>query len=491
MVIDAKRDVSDVQWSHSNPDLLFIAFSYYPQIIAVDLNAPLTVVATFEVGRLSNGGYSSLLLIRGATSGPRKAERIVAGSSGGTVRMWLGVEASRKVMWEVSTDPLSSRQSGAAVVSLLQPECGREAGGLIDGSFISLDSNGVLVVWDYVNVKKGAFCLDESPTVLCRINIFDLCCTVLTTEAKYKVSEKIKVVAMGPYRWARPFSYMVTFSSGDVVMVNIFDHICDPLITSTPATNVQPILSDFDPSNVSLPSFQGISCPAVVLQGQISPLVLFVEISNHWLSIDYPLIEQGRLRRSLMISGSANGKIKSPKRVATSRCLNFHSTLWVHIVKCQSQSKEMILSQDCGDYLVSSRIAHSWPSRTHEFDVDWGNTDIIMRGATAGLRDGITNAHACRCVVASVSSCGKVVTLDSPYAGPSISGGEPKVLIRVNLTFGPIEPAKQMSPPSYYMPYPCSVTSVASHGNLPYAVVGFANDDVKILTCDVGLPAPT
>lgn len=477
VVVDTKKDIADIQWSHRNRDVIFVAFSFSPQIQAIDLNSPSKPIAVLNTGKESSGGHKSLFLIPRIVSGSSIDERILSGTQSGYLRMWKSIDNYQRMEWEALADPLTASKHGFPVVSIVPVISESSIDTYVDGTFISLDAGGVLVMWNYKSMKKSAFGLDMSPTCIKRWNLFDLCVGLISSQEN--LSEKIKLIGAEVFD-QKPYEYLVTFSSGDVAVINILNTKCKQLVRNIPAQSATQVISDFNVVSRSL--YQGVLCPATMMQGSTTPIVLFSEISRNFLSLEYPFhrppdVSYHRdLFTYLDTPKQSNKQCLDPK-LLTRRSLHFCTTLQGYVVSCLSQSREMILSEDFSNLFVPAAVAHSWPSRTHEFKLDWTISNVIG--------DLGSNIKGCHCVIASIH--GNTITLESPYLGPTVRDGHPRMLIKVNLIFKAKRENKTSNLLSKFIQYPSSVTSITGHKLLPYAIVGFMNDEVKILSSDIGV----
>ena len=177
----------------------------------------------------------------------------------------------------------------------------------------------------------------------------------------------------------------------------------------------------------------------------------------------------------------ANGFVKSP---------SMSLTLPGCIFSAEPGNQDILTTRDLRDFLCSQAVAHSCPYRTETLYVDWAYS-APEEGDFGTARKGFY------CIVNSVGLCS--LRLDSPYAGPTVVNGLPKVILRAALmprgkpAVSPVQSGVVASSGTASRTVEhslgiikvrdnCSITALATHSTQAYLVTGLLDDSIVVVS---------
>jgi hypothetical protein len=453
-IFDARKDISDIQWSNIDEDVVFISFSYSPEVLVVNLNDT-SIQKTLLVGKEVTSGHKSLLLLPSSANGSTVEQVIVGGSSSGVIRAWSNYKVNKnRAAWEIVSDPTYSAGKSAQVVSIVPL-------GQIKGGFISSNSAGIITIWDCEHLTTAAFGSSGTPTCLLRLSLVDALTQILPSS---RVDNKLLGLETNPSG-----ELIASFSTGHVCSFDLSKGELSHLTTlnlHSSLVSTDPVRQIDDFGQTIQLAQNSMLFPAAHLRILKQSFLLLQDLQNR----DLAIISTSRRRSSDSTS------------LTWRRCLDYNFTMPGQIINCEHGSKYLETSIDLSEYLLPTAVAPHCTSKSHQIKLDWRRVDV--QHALTSLN---TEVH--KPDIYSISSIfGRVITLDSPYLGPTVQAGRPYVHLRTNLQVcraaaDPILSRSSSRASSEYkiLSSESSTTRICSHPSLEYAVVGFRDDSIKIL----------
>lgn len=383
--------------------------------------------------------------------------------------MWDRVNNSKRCSWEIYGDPLSSHSKAVPIIglSLLQ-------NGEINGIFLSVNAESVFVVWDYLNLVSATFGSYGLPVSLKRFALWE------------STSLLPSLVGISATSKETPDSVLITYSSGQVYVVDIQKGSildCDaqrPIKQNTTAVESNgEIVGVEKPSSINSSIMRSCSTFCLTPNGQSINIISIEPKFYRSAQVHH----QGRSSENPLTSINFRKSIKPVL------------TLPGFIVAAETGICEIIVSRELHQFLVSHRMSSTTPSRSSELFFNWSFGSVDSQNCHPLLDQRGTQ---CRCTIDNIS--GFEIVLNEPYLGPTVSQGQPRVLLRTNLTIAPsVAENPLISGPQLRQKMgsgevtrvinssPANqVTSLTCHPSLPYAVVGFLDHQLTILSPDLG-----
>lgn len=323
VVFDTAEDISDIQWSLIDDDVIFISFSFYPEVLVLNLNDT-NIRKILSVGKDATSGHKSLLLLPSFDGSP--VEIVIVGAySSGVIRSWYNYKSRNRVTWEIEADPTYSIGKSAPVVSVLPLN-------RIKGGIVAANSLGIITVWDCEHLSTATFGSSRLPVCLLRLSLFD---HLISSLPLTKIDHKLIGLE---YDRHLAGDLIASFSTGYVCSFDLSKGGISNLEKLNQQSNLMStdyvrIVDDFG-QTIQL-SHSGMNCPAVHLR-----------VLNRY----YLLLQDIQSRDLIILSHAFNEKYKPS--LAWTRCLNYTFTLPGQIMNCQQGSKYLEISHDLSEYLV-------------------------------------------------------------------------------------------------------------------------------------------
>lgn len=477
IIHDTKRNIADIAWSHADEDTIAVSYFNSPVIDIFNLNDIQSNQISVTVGRNVFGGHKCLLYVplpQNQTRAKYPKDKLIAGSSQGLIRMWDRLDRlPNKVTWEVYGDPsvLLTNSQSSSTSSLIH-----EIVGLLhvdEGTFLSANNASVFVLWDYKNLKATTFGFQEKPVCLKRFAPTELCRSssfligISATRASSSAYSNTSKTA--------DLKFLATYGVGNVFDINfrtdVVGKLCEPFTNSIQDQNSHTLQENMAMQTSETPP---IYCNTVVMPFFES--LFFRGYSNtiSVVNIGCPTSETA--------SSTAAVIITPPKFRKTS---SMSLTLPGRIIEAEAGSHVITVSHDLSEYIVAERLAQAAVSCSSEIYLDWTWYDMQSKHIGSAV-DGK------RHIVENISSYS--ITLSETYIGPSVTHGNPKVLLRTNLSLAaePLPTPKAggettaLPISSSDVPLSSRISCLTCHPSLPYAVVGLTNNQLAVISPDIG-----
>ena len=215
-----------------------------------------------------------------------------------------------------------------------------------------------------------------------------------------------------------------------------------------------------------------LSCPAVIASWSGgTPIVSITRAEKSYLDV-YDMMIDGDdiVHNSFPHMFTMNGKQPISGKVIDAqtgimrsnmrRCENMSCTLPGHLMTAHPGSCEVVVSHDLQSYLTIESAAQSTVSKSHEIQFDWTPMDPLLSSISSSSKNrpssihtidhrGVSTTNTTSSSIFAVSligynstsysttrggvAGGHRIVLDSPYTGPIVHQGHPRVRLRTNL----------------------------------------------------------
>lgn len=368
----------------------------------------------------------------------------MAGSSCGKIRKWDD-QCSSRTNWDIPGDPY--KKKGLPIVSLLGL-----AGGKISGGFLALDKEGILTIWDYDNTCTAVFGSNAIPSLIHRVDL---------PSVIYKAVHYHPGGILGASN--------LTSDSHTIILTC---YSCELFLFDTLLLKVIDKRQNSGIVRKEVGKAITCRCPVVSLSNN-SFIHLITGTLREDVESDINIFNFFTIVEPLQVLPPLVTKRKQ-------RCYHYRLSLPGKVIKLQDGQSEVLCSTDLSEYLISERLASHDSSRSHEILLCFDDSDSLNSIAND------TNAF----VISSVD--GNTIFLRDTYRGISIENGFPHVRLKTNLEFVSeyCSSSSKGASDSLNMNLDnlrsssAPVTATTAHPELPYFILGFKNNEIKILGPD-------
>lgn len=364
--------------------------------------------------------------------------QIIAGSSKGMLSCWDWPRQRR--LWEVRSDPFASVHNLSPVTAILAVD--REVDRFC-GQVITLNSQGIITLWNVNQLTSVSFGCSEQPTFLHRLSLSQHL-------SSFREEVPCQFVTLVHIPMRSMMSFVASTNLGEIVEVALDN---DKLLPSPWIPSPSLYFSTLPPlKKVQLIDVEGRSNSLHEgLFRQHSPQAFFQLplVSLLWHSgfqkllflslfddVSFPTTVSTATASTATVStvtdmAAATASATSvPKKTRSDtdpislqlslrRCLSTSLTLPGYILDVDYDSHEMYLSQSLTSYLIGQNIASFFPNRSFEIEIhDPGRLRSSQSLVTTVVIDSVSDRRIC---------------LKEPYIGPKVKDGIPKLLLRTCL----------------------------------------------------------
>ena len=502
--------------------MIIISYSFYHHIQVIDLNDSLNNIITLEVGRDTTGGYRCVISL--ITQSNSLYEKVVAGSSNGMIRMWNvpinksnnakltfhNISSNIRPNWEVSSDPTTSTKNAAPVVSLVQlPN--------LSNSLLSMNSLGIIIIWNLEILQTLAFSSFKTPTPIRRINIWEDPLfssinarnelNILTINCKFQLNNELLIITLNNNQIYYYNLFTGNFvnnnnnsNNENIIQLNNYKGITDETITSE-MFEMKRKCRSANKSNITFISH--LNNIGIISEYETYNLLL-VNLNpinqNTFIRSNNPNLNTFKNSNNSKNSLNIYNKYETNNTIKTRRGYDSCLTLPGHIISAEINQNEILLSNDLTQYLVSNSIISNWPSKSCDIVLYWfleNENEVTQRFTYQQMTQ------------VEVINNYQIILQDS-YTGPTVTNGWPKIYIKTNLKHifnnennilineqntntntntnkivdnGLIIGSKLGFPEIINkMELTSPATVISSHPNLPFIIIGTLDDNILFMT---------
>lgn len=480
-----RRNVSDIAWSTLEVDHVAVAFRTQPHVYVYDLKTPLEPLFVFELGKEGGGGNTKIMFMESkftSLRNGRRYEKLVTGSTSGTLRLWsMNSITYKRVDWEINLDPHTSHPSPVVgLVALHRPDG--------DG-ILALSRNGICTIWNSSALSVKTFGSEKTPLCLLRISLWD---DIFRPKFGNHINPLpiIGICSLKSNVVYPDNTLGITIGNGDVV---IFDIMSQTILSSSFMNAAEyssrqlTIIGNalIPPSKSSASSSLSLDVPSANASTAYSCNAIFPSWPGAWCCVGRNGTNKLQFI-DFLTSLQPPPLHESSKQDTMRKTFQNCFTLPGHIVSIDSTGCKITVSDDLSQYLTTSTMAGSLPSRSCSVCFDW---HVAEENASISHYSGVKG------IVYTLEDVrNRTLLLSEPYEGPPVSCGNPRVYIKTNLVSvttpdNPSTNSTTFMQSRVFKSIAASdqVTALAQHSFLPFIVAGLADGTVLIFGQGAGV----